>query len=1293
LKKPLVKDMSQQASNRFLVLEENSTHEDHNQLLISHLHKDQETKTMSETLIPEKIYIRSFRTKLSTSLDVQLQTVDTGAKIGVSALLDCGATGLFLDTRFVKESHLNTRKLPKAVPVYNVDGTLNQGGSIQEEVDMIMHFKDHSEKATFAVCDLGDKVAIVGHTWLYSHNPEINWQTGEVKMTRCPPQCHFKVQEEKKDRRRQKKKEIRKRRTKFPLLLPDDDEDTEKINWNNGDRVFVAFIQPRQEINATQNISQRLAEEALRKEPKKEFDELVPKEYHSFKDVFSKESFDELPQRKPWDHAIELKPGSEPHTSKVYPLAPNEQAQLDEFLAENLKSGRIRPSKSPMASPVFFVKKKDGSLRLVQDYRKLNEMTIKNSYPLPLISELVTKLRKAKWYTKLDVRWGYNNVRIKEGDEWKAAFRTSRGLFEPLVMFFGLTNSPATFQTMMNDLFRELINEGVVIIYLDDILIYTETMEEHQKVVKRVLEILRKNHLYLKAEKCEFEKDRVEYLGLIISPGKIEMDPVKIEGVSKWPAPSNVKEVQSFVGFANFYRRFIKDFADIARPLHDLTRKDAPWSWTEKEKQAFDMLKRSITSSPVLIFPDDHKPYKVEADSSDYATGAVLSQIGEDGKWHPVAFLSKSLSEVERNYEIHDKEMLAIIRALEEWRHYLEGTQHTFDIWTDHKNLEYFMTAKKLNRRQARWSLFLSRFDFKLHHRPGKKSLKPDALSRRPDHGKGDRDNEDITLINPECLYVKALQQGHLLIEGGEKRILQKIRNSKNYDEPVVKAVEEIRKSPNSHIHGEEWSEEQGLILFRGKVYVPKDVELRRQVVQAHHDSAITGHPGRWKTIELVSRNYWWPNMTRFIAGYVRGCDRCNRTKTFPRRPLGKLTPNQIPTKPWQIITVDLITGLPDSHGYNSIMVVVDRLSKLIHVAPTTDKVTSEGIARLFRDHVWKLHGLPEQVISDRGPQFVSTFMRELNKLLDIRTTPSTAYHPQTDGQTERVNQEIEQYLRLFVNHRQDDWVEWLPLAEFSHNNRVQASTRQTPFMLNYGQHPRLGVEPTKTTKVESVDDFVQRMKANQEEARAALHQAAEDMARFYDLHRGKAPEYQVGDLVWLDGKDLKTDRPSKKLEDKRYGPYKITKKISPSAYELKLPSSMKVHPVFGTSRLTLYEEDSIPGRKHPPPPPPVIEGEAPEWEVEFIKDSRLFRGKLQFLVKWKGYPHEESTWEPAANMEHAPKAIQEFYLKHPAAPRKISAITFSRLPFQTYENFTQPPPTRPLFDWTMGKHIVGNVP
>jgi hypothetical protein len=511
-----------------------------------------------------KIHIRTAQLKIQTEVQLQVKTLDTGVQISLSALLDSGATGLFLDTKFVKEQNLNTRKLPKPIPVYNVDGTLNQGGSIQEELDLIVRFQNHTEKATFAVCDLGNKAAIIGHTWLFYHNPEIDWKTGEITFSRCPSDCHVHVQ---KVNKRVKEKRRRANKTgKLPVMpVEEEDEEQQDIDDNldldlDNDRVFVAFIRPETElaqINATTTHSTQMAADTHKHDTKKSFEELVPSHYHQFKSVFSKEEFDQLPDRKPWDHAIELKFGSEPWRSKVYPLSPNEQDQLDAFLEENLKSGRIQPSKSPMASPVFFVKKKDGSLRLVQDYRKLNDMTIKNSYPLPLVSDIISKLRKAKYFTKLDVRWGYNNVRIKKNDEWKAAFRTNRGLFEPLVMFFGLTNSPATFQTMMNDLFKELIDEGVTIVYIDDILIYTEDLAKHREVVKRVLEILEKHHLYLKPEKCEFEKEKVEYLGLIISHGKIEMDPVKVEGVSKWPVPTSVKEIQSFLGFVNFYRRFI----------------------------------------------------------------------------------------------------------------------------------------------------------------------------------------------------------------------------------------------------------------------------------------------------------------------------------------------------------------------------------------------------------------------------------------------------------------------------------------------------------------------------------------------------------------------------------------------------------------------------------------------------------------------------------------------------------------------------------------------------------------
>jgi len=399
---------------------------------------------------------------------------------------------------------------------------------------------------------------------------------------------------------------------------------------------------------------------------------------------------------------IKLIPGAEPKLSKVYPLSPLEQAELDTFLEENLHTGWIRPSKSPMVAPMFFIKKKDGSLQLVQDYRALNAVTIKNRYPLPLISKLVSQLCRAQYFTKLDVHWGFNNVRIKPGDEWKAAFRTNRGLFKPLVMFFGMTNSPATFQTMMNDVFRTIIAEGIVVVYLDDILIFMKTEEEHERAVWRVLEILVEHKLFLCPEKCEFHRKQIEYLGLVISENTVAMDPVKVAGVREWPTPESRTDVQVFVGFVNFYCRFIQDFSTIAQPLFDLTQSDHAWNWGTKEQEAFECLKMAVTTALILASPQDLEPFRIEADSSDFASGAVLSQkLPREEKWHPVAFYSKSLSPVERNYEIHDKEMLAIIHALEEGRHFLEGAQHPVEIWTDHKNLEYFMMAKKLNHRQA----------------------------------------------------------------------------------------------------------------------------------------------------------------------------------------------------------------------------------------------------------------------------------------------------------------------------------------------------------------------------------------------------------------------------------------------------------------------------------------------------------------------------------------------------------------------------------------------------------------
>jgi len=403
-------------------------------------------------------------------------------------------------------------------------------------------------------------------------------------------------------------------------------------------------------------------------------------------------------------------------------------------------------------------------------------------------------------------------------------------------------------------------------------------------------------------------------------------------------------------------------------------------------------LKGSVTSAPVLISPDPTKPFRIEADSSDFATGAVLSQISsEDEKWHPVAFLSKSLSPVEWNYEIHDKEMLAIIRALQEWRHFIEGAEHQCEIWTDHKNLEYFMMAKQLNWRQAQWLLYLSRFDFALHHKPGKSMGKPDALSRRSDHGTGTDDNSDIVLLTPKLFVVRALEG--LQFTGPEQDILRDIRQGTKQpkEEPVARAAQELRKSSTRSLRSMEWSEHDGLLYYRGSIYVPDTSDLRRRIVSLCHDTKVAGHPGRFKTLELVSRSYWWPNMSRYVGMYVSHCDLCLRTKIQRRLLTRELQPLPIPEERWDVISVDFISELPELGGYDSIMVAVDSAGKHSHFIETVTTVTATGVANLYLRNVWKLHGLPRKVISNRGPQFVAAFMKELYQLLEIEAATSTA--------------------------------------------------------------------------------------------------------------------------------------------------------------------------------------------------------------------------------------------------------------------------------------------------------------
>jgi len=391
---------------------------------------------------------------------------------------------------------------------------------------------------------------------------------------------------------------------------------------------------------------------------------MVPKRFLKWRKVFGKVELERMPTRKIWDHVIDLKEMFKPQKRRIYPLSKNKREEVQNFVNDQLRKGYIRLSKSPQMSSVFFVGKKNGSKRMVMDYCNLNDQTVKNKYPLPLITDLIDNMGSKQVFTKIDLWWGFNNIRIKEGDEWKGAFTTHVGFFELTVMFFGMMNSPATFQAIMNEILRDMINEGKVAAFVDDVLVGTETEKEHDEIVEEILRRLEKNNLYVKPEKCTWKVRKIGFLGVVIGPGGIEMEKEKVDEVPSWPKPKNMKDVRKFLGLTNYYRRFIKDFAQVARPMNMLTRKDVKWQWEEEQQKAFDELKRIFTTKPVLVAPDLDKEFRIEADASNYATRGVLSMKGPNKLWRPVAFISKSLSDTKRNYEIHDKEILAVVRCL-----------------------------------------------------------------------------------------------------------------------------------------------------------------------------------------------------------------------------------------------------------------------------------------------------------------------------------------------------------------------------------------------------------------------------------------------------------------------------------------------------------------------------------------------------------------------------------------------------------------------------------------------------
>ncbi|KAG1956955.1 retrotransposable element [Pimephales promelas] len=703
---------------------------------------------------------------------------------------------------------------------------------------------------------------------------------------------------------------------------------------------------------------------------------------------------------------------------------------------------------------------------------------------------------------------------------------------------------PAVFQALVNDLLRDMIDQFIYV-YLDDILIFSSSLQEHVQHVRRVLQRLLENGLFVKAEKCDFHAQSVPFLGYIVSSEGMRMDPEKIKAVVDWPSPDSRK---------------------------------ALLRWSDSAEAVFAKLKSRFVSAPILITPDSSRQFVVEVDASEVGVGAVLSQRSPvDDKMHPCAFFSHRLSPAKRNYDIGNRELLAVKLALEEWRHWLEGSGVPFIVWTDHKNLEYIRTAKRLNSRQARWALFFGRFDFTLSYRPGSKNIKPDALSRIFDFS--DRPSTPVCIL-PETIFVSTLTW--------------------EIEAKVKRALEGVTPPPGCPPN---------------RLFVPEG--LRSDVIQWGHSSNVACHPGVTRTGFSVKQRFWWPRMARDIHDFVLACSVCAIGKSSNQPPDGLLQPLPVPSRPWSHIALDFITALPPSQGNTVILTVVDRFSKAAHFIPLPKLPSAKETAVTIVDHVFRLHGLPMDVVSDRGPQFVSKFWREFCKLLGATVSLSSGFHPQSNGQTERANQDVERTLRCMVSKNPSSWSQQLSMVEYAHNTLPVSSTGLSPFECSVGYQPPIFPSLESEVAVPSAHAFIQRCHRTWTRACETLLQVGARTKAKANRHRRKPLVYVI---------------------------------VSPVAVRLQLPLAYKrIHPVFHVSKVKPVFYARINPPVPVPPPPRLVDGE-PSYSVNRILDSRRRGRGFQYLVDWEGYGPEERSWVPARDiLDHS--LIDDYNRQRISAP------------------------------------------
>ena len=938
-----------------------------------------------------------------------------------------------------------------------------------------------------------------------------------------------------------------------------------------------------------------------------------------YRDVFS----DKLPNKPPPadgpKHRIILKDDKKLIKGRVMRVPNKYLKAFKQWVDEHVKAGRLVPSKSHISSGTFLVPKKDPNAfpRVVHDYRALNENTVKDHTPLPRQEAILERAVNAKVRGKIDFISAYYQHLMFKLDRHKTAILTPWGLYEWTVMPQGLSNAVASWQRYMNWVLKEFVGKFCEV-YLDDILIYSNSVEEHARNVRLILETLRRHGLIASKSKSQLFADRIEFLGHYVSSKGLEPDSAKLDKITNFPTPRSVEDIKSFLGLVNYLAMFdfIPGLADQSSVLTGLQRKGVEFKWGDDHQRAFETTKRLCKVVRFLqrLNYESEEPVWLIADASNKGVGGYVAQ-GKDWKTaRPIGFYSRQYRPAEKNYPTHEQEMLAIVECMKHWYPQLMGIR--FEVLTDHAPLQHWKTQRMLSKRQLRWIEFLSEFDFDIRHIPGVSNTAADALSRYP-----------FAQVN-EVLTVEI-----------SPKVIQRIKEAYK-DDPFFAP---ILQNPNHYTKFYEPPADGLLFTKTGRLCIPDCKITRETLLQEHHDRE--NHFGTSKTRSKLASLYFWPTMAADVNKYVHSCSQCLRNKSSTQSPSGLLHPLPIPVDRFDDISMDFIGPLPRSHGFDMLLVITDRLTGYMRAEPTLRTITAKGVAELFHRTWYRQFGLPRTIVSDRDKLFLSHFWRELHRLLGVKIQLSTSYHPQTDGSTERANKTIIESIRQYVNQRHTDWALHLTHVESVFNNSISASMNLAPNELLYGTTVRLfpniraSVESSVPSVKEYLDQILERINDAIAIAKDSRLAAKTNQIKYANRHRKEDPIYNVGDLVELDSKNirrrLKKDGKSAKFYPRYLGPFRITKaEPETSNYTLDLPPEYgSTHPNFHANLLKPFianDAKQFPLRE-PPRPPPIIP-EDNQYTVQQLLDHKIVgRGrwkKTKFLIRWEGYGQEEDTWE-----------------------------------------------------------------